>query len=147
MKIESIIRRKEGTKVDFDACDRWPAGSYHFKPETDANDAPHVAEVDVPEHIERFLSISDAYRIAGKAPVPRPAAAPKPDEVTAVPATPSGASHGAAAILDMTVRELKASINTLPVADLREAMSLELARTDDTPRKSWVDVIQAHLPE
>ncbi len=60
MKIESIIKRKHGTKVVMHAPDR----TYHFRPEEDSDTAPHVAEVDVENHALTFLRIPEGYRLA-----------------------------------------------------------------------------------
>lgn len=56
MKIESIIQRKNGTRVTLDA----PTRHYHFKP-TD-NDPRHLAEVTEASHIAMLLRIRDGYR-------------------------------------------------------------------------------------
>lgn len=53
MKIESIIKRKEGTTVTLDG------ETYHFKPNKQGD---HVAEVDEPEHIAVLLAIVEGYR-------------------------------------------------------------------------------------
>lgn len=66
MKIESLIRRANGTKVELD--DK----TYHFKPtETDPR---HVAEVGVESHAKRLLSITEGYALAdgGESPFPVP---------------------------------------------------------------------------
>lgn len=63
MKIECTLKRKGGTHVDM------PGKKYHFEPQEDGR---HIAEVEDDAHIERFLSITEAYRIArapGAAPV------------------------------------------------------------------------------
>lgn len=54
MKIECKLKRSGGTTV--------PLGSatYHFTPLTDG---AHVAEVEPEEHIARFLSIPEGYRV------------------------------------------------------------------------------------
>jgi hypothetical protein len=57
MKIECILKRPGGTKADIDGIE------YHFAPQPDG---AHVAEVTKNEHIQRFLSIDDAYRIYGE---------------------------------------------------------------------------------
>jgi hypothetical protein len=80
MQIECKLQRKGGTHVDM------PGASYHFAPQEDGR---HVAEVSIEAHIERFLSISEAYGLvrtpgaevaeaafAAPAPVPAPQAAP-----------------------------------------------------------------------
>lgn len=56
MKIESIIQRKNGTRVTLDA----PTRHYHFKP-TDT-DPRHLAEVTEASHIAMLLRIRDGYR-------------------------------------------------------------------------------------
>lgn len=54
MNIECILQRKGGTVVEM------PGKTYHFAPQEDGK---HVAEVNIEAHIERFLSIPEAYRI------------------------------------------------------------------------------------
>lgn len=54
MKIECILHRPGGTKVELGGK------LYHFEPQDDGR---HVADVAVEAHIERFLSIPEAYRI------------------------------------------------------------------------------------
>ncbi len=60
MKIESIIKRKNGTKIEMDA----PQRTYHFRPEEDNETAPHVADVDVQDHALALLRIKEGYRLA-----------------------------------------------------------------------------------
>jgi len=61
MKIESTIRRKNGTVVTLDDH------RYHFQPS--ATDPRHLADVEVKAHIARFLSIPEGYQIPdGEAP-------------------------------------------------------------------------------
>lgn len=55
MKIESLIRRKNGTRVQLDA----PTVHYHFKP-TDT-DPRHLADVSEESHIATLLRIRDGY--------------------------------------------------------------------------------------
>lgn len=66
MKIESLIRRKDGTRVNIAG---WV---YRFKPS--ANDPRHVAEVENEDHIQTFLAIKEGYRIAKSEPEATPAA-------------------------------------------------------------------------
>lgn len=54
MKIESLIRRPFGTKVELDNI------QYHFKPKDE--DPRHVAEVQREEHIRSFLAIPEGYQ-------------------------------------------------------------------------------------
>lgn len=51
MKIELKIRRKNGSHVTLGGT------TYHFKPEGDDPNGPHVAEVKEQAHIERLLAI------------------------------------------------------------------------------------------
>ena len=60
MDIESIIRRKDGTHVTIGNIE------YHFRPDP-AHDGAHVAAVEDPDHIGRFLGIREGYRAARKA--------------------------------------------------------------------------------
>lgn len=55
MKIECILHRPEGTIVEM------PGKKYHFAPQDDGR---HIANVTIDAHIERFLAIPEAYRIA-----------------------------------------------------------------------------------
>lgn len=76
MLIESIILRKGGTFASIGGKE------YHFAPREE--DGPHVCEVTDPAHIERFLSVTEGYRAAGKVEAPKPepifkaAVTPKP---------------------------------------------------------------------
>lgn len=56
MLIESKIKRKDGTTVTMDGV------TYHFSPD---ESGAHVCEVSHKRHIQRFLSISEGYCIAG----------------------------------------------------------------------------------
>jgi hypothetical protein len=64
MLIECIIKRDGGTRLTL-----WGT-PYHFEPDADGR---HVADVTDPAHVERFLSIPEAYREAGDSE-PKPAA-------------------------------------------------------------------------
>lgn len=56
MKIQCLIIRPGGTKVDFDA----PKRQYHFKPSSD--DPRHIAEVGEASHAAMLLRIREAYQ-------------------------------------------------------------------------------------
>ena len=53
--------------------------TYHFAPDPEGR---HVAFVTVPEHIERFLSITEGYRIAPGTEQAAPAIGAKPVQAT-----------------------------------------------------------------
>lgn len=53
MKIESIIKRAGGTKVQLGQ------ETYHFLPDAEGR---HVAEVDNPDHVGKLLGIPEGYR-------------------------------------------------------------------------------------
>lgn len=79
MEIESIIRRKNGTKVHIDGKE------YFFFSEVP--DGPHVATVDNDAHAQRLLSITEGYRIYRSKPskVETPAPAVETVEPVAAP--------------------------------------------------------------
>lgn len=155
MEIQSLIERKNGTKVDFDACGRWPAGSYHFKPR--APGGPHVATVKDRDHRDRFLELPHAFRIydPDAAPVPERVADMRPPLVPAKTDSqpPAGANQppddvdpdAVEEVQGMAVSALKAKINTIPEPVLRAALAAEKAR--DKPRASWVQTVEAFLPK
>lgn len=61
MKIECILRRDPPTTVILGVT------AYQFQPDEDGR---HVCDVEDPAHLARLLSISEAYRLPGDAPVP-----------------------------------------------------------------------------
>lgn len=54
MKIQCILERKGGTITDIGGVE------YHFEP---LEDGAHVADVENEAHIDRFLSISESFRV------------------------------------------------------------------------------------
>lgn len=66
MKVESIIKRRNGTAVDLDGV------VYRFKPDEQGR---HVAEVASNKHLSRLLGIGEGFRLVD-------------DEVVAVPVPP-----------------------------------------------------------
>lgn len=156
MKIQCLIERKNGTRVTFGDCDRWSAGVYNFQPDPNFPDAPHLAEVTDERHLNRFLSISSYRLFMAGTPVKRRAkstAESVPDDdtggVLAPPKKPEVAPvvvpEEIEAIRSLTIKELKAKINTYPAESLRAAADAERANTVDTPRKCWIEVVEAHL--
>ncbi|GGE24268.1 hypothetical protein SAMN05421774_10864 [Gemmobacter megaterium] len=74
MFIESKIKRVDGSRVTMA-----DGATYHFAPDPEGR---HVAFVTVPEHIERFLSITEGYRIAPGTVQAAPAIGAKPAQAT-----------------------------------------------------------------
>jgi hypothetical protein len=151
MLIECKLKRKGGTKIEFANEDGDVTHNYHFVPRADLPAVPHLAEITEPAHIERLLTLPEAYReFTGQAPTKRaatitkPAAAPaaEPEPETAIANSPVVAS-----IRALSVRELKATINTFSPDELRAALQAESADGADKPRTSWIEVIKAHLGE
>lgn len=86
MKIECILKREGGTKVDF------PSISYHFKPDPKF-DNRHIADVSNEDHIGRLLSIREAYvmvKTATDFPVEPPKNKPAEPVAPVAPAGPVG---------------------------------------------------------
>lgn len=84
LKIECTLKRAGGTQVTIGA------NSYHFRPETVAPDAPHVAVVEDMGDVQKFMAIPEAYRLIGTADVaPAPAPAPAPVVAPVVAPTPA----------------------------------------------------------
>lgn len=54
MKIQCVLIRAGGTKADLDGIE------YHFEPLVDG---AHVADVTIEKHIDRFLSIPEAFKV------------------------------------------------------------------------------------
>lgn len=83
MRIESIIRRQDGSTVTLG--DK----TYKF---TVGDDGFHVCEVEDPAHIERLLSIKEGFRAASQAqaelPDLEPVAVEQPEPVAAAPVAP-----------------------------------------------------------
>lgn len=158
VKIELTIRRKGGSVVEFPAQGDAPAASYHFKPATNDPDGPHIATVANEAHVKRLLSI-DAYRLVMDTAAPAPTlpqtpggsgVPPKATEGDQTP--PPGGAGGAkdekptevvAAILELSLRDLKAKINTFAEADLRAALAFEQKNPDG--RKGFIEAVTAHL--
>lgn len=61
MKIECTIKRPNGSRVELGK------NLYHFKPLTDEHEAPHVCNVENPEHIKALLKVK-CYVAVDKVP-------------------------------------------------------------------------------
>ena len=111
MQIESIIRRKNGTRVTLDSTE------YHFTPNAEG---AHVADVENDAHIQRFLSVSEGFKIYRTAKVDK-----QPESVLAgTPATdvPEGIQPA------LTVDELKAAYKAKFGKAPHHKMSLDAIR-------------------
>lgn len=84
MKIESMIKRKNGTKVQLDD----PKREYLFTPESGNFNDPHVCEVEEESHARILLRISGGYRVAEGETAP-------PDEDLTPPRLKGSAVHDA----------------------------------------------------
>lgn len=65
MKIECLIRRAGGSRVQMEA----PKREYHFKPGD--NEQRHIANVDVESHAKAFLRIKEGYRAVDGEDLPK----------------------------------------------------------------------------
>lgn len=131
--IESIIKRKAGTTLDF------PTASYHFKPN---NEGAHVAEVEDEAHIARLLSIPEGYRLyQGTAAKPAPT---DPTEPVAPPAAPEGTNAAQPAVV--TAPDAPATSLEAAQAALEEARALYIQAFGKKPHHTWgVEKIKAEI--
>ncbi len=130
MDIECKLKREGGTHVDMGA------EKYHFAPRVDG---AHVATVTNEAHQERFLSITEAYRLyrgaAASAPID------KPVTVTAQPA-----SDAVPALLESTVHPAVFEIHgkTYSRSDVA-AMAHQASGLDDDAWNALSDEARADL--
>lgn len=135
MKIECILKRPGGTVVEL------PGATYHFQPQEDGR---HVAEVTIEAHIERFLSIPEAYRLVRTQGADAAATfTPKGDEPPAPPASTDAllgsASHPAS---------FEIHGKTYPLADIVARAFADSGLTvedwnglDDETRATKIDIV------
>jgi hypothetical protein len=138
MLIQCLIRRKNGSTVTFDAnsAERLglPPGSYHFAPRTAEDDAPHVAEVTNPAHIDHFLTIP-GFRVLHDLPV-TPTDAPKLSKPVK--------AFDADAVQKLSVRDLREQVEHLDAEQVRAVLQLEQDQGDDA-RSSVVELLMSRL--
>lgn len=124
MKIESIIRRKNGTRVEMDDQ------VYHFKPTPE--DVRHIADVSVAAHVKRFLAIPEGFQ---------------PAEVSEQPKEPAGEQFATLA----GVQNEDGSVSTLaqlPREDLLVlARDMDIANADDLSDEELIKAISAEPVE
>jgi hypothetical protein len=150
MLIQCLIRRKGGTVVEFDERSKerlgLPLGVYHFKPRSAAEDAPHVADVKNPAHIDHFLTIrtfkvlheDDRAAAGATAPALGEKQTAKPEDKP-----PAGDAFDAAGVQKLSVRELRDLVESLDAEQVRAVLQLE--QEDETTRTSVVDILMARL--
>lgn len=64
MKVESLIKRKGGSVIEFGHPPK--VTKFHFKPESDDIDAPHVCEVpDTSPYLGMLLGVKEGFRVYG----------------------------------------------------------------------------------
>ena len=64
MKVESLIKRKGGSVIEFGYPPK--VTKFHFKPESDDIDAPHVCDVpDTSPYLGMLLAVKEGFRIYG----------------------------------------------------------------------------------
>ena len=120
MKIELTIRRKGGSKV------KMGAETYHFAPDKDDPNGPHVADVTDQAHIDRLLSIP-GYR---QADTRKGGKAEKDDSTIPPPLNPDGTEQAANAgspVFDTGILSYPNTPNTDQNADVQK-LDAELVR-------------------
>ncbi|QRE00595.1 hypothetical protein [Pseudomonas phage Itty13] len=140
MKIESIIRRKNGTRVELDDQ------VYHFKPTPE--DERHLAEVSIRAHIQRFLSIPEGFQPAEidetqASPAPAPVQQPPAPPVQASPLNTDQPVLGTLA----GVQNKDGSVSTLPQLPREQllvlARDMEIEGAEDLSDEELVKAIEA----
>lgn len=64
MKVESLIKRKGGSVIEFGYPPK--VTKFHFKPESDDFDAPHVCDVpDNSPYLGMLLAVREGFRVFG----------------------------------------------------------------------------------
>ncbi|CAB4134886.1 hypothetical protein UFOVP275_29 [uncultured Caudovirales phage] len=138
MKIQCIIERKGGSKIELSGIE------YHFEP---LEDGCHVAEVENEEHADRFLAISEGYKVyrgelspTGEA-VNAPESKAAPKEVPAPQESLLGSSvHEASYDIGGTVYEIEAV-----VAKAFEATGMTAAEWNELSEEERSEKIDATL--
>lgn len=135
MKIESIIRRKNGTRVELDDS------VYHFKPTPE--DERHLCEVTVHAHIKRFLSITEGFQPADLDELKTVAA----DISAPVPAAPDRPVLGSL----VGVQEKDGTVTTLPELPREQllilARDMDIADADSLSDEELAEAIRAEEVE
>ena len=124
MRIESILRRKGGTKVTLDGVE------YHFMPDSEGRE---FADVTNERHIGIFTSIPEGYRA-----VNAPAKAPAVEPVS----PPSPAAPVAETANEPAVEPLPANVDKLERAALADLYEKHFGRRP-APRLSPEKILQA----
>ena len=136
MKIECVLKRGGGTRVDIDGI------NYHFAP---LPDGAHVADVENKSHIKRFLSIPEAYELY----VPDSAIPVSTGTTVFEPVAPQGneqvALHGTS--VHMSSFEINGRTYTLGdvVAKAHTASGLSVEDWNAMPEAGRADMIDAEL--
>lgn len=138
MQIESIIKRPRGTFVNIEGT------RYAFVPETEGG--PHVAEVENPRHIERFLSITEGYRVFVSDDT-TPATTPAPQEpVVQEPVVQKAATDDQTPANTATVNIPDIPLDQMTLTDLQAVYRAELEKSPH-PRTGiprLIEEIEAH---
>lgn len=156
--VECIQRRDGGTHITFDACDRWPKGSYHFRPGL-MRDGRHADTIGNEAHYERLLSLPEGFRpvhpddliaapsVAPASPKAAPAApqggTPPPAAQTGGDGEPNPDTWDAAKVLALGVNKIIALAKGFTDEQLRQLIDLEGQRED--PRESLIKSLTGTL--
>lgn len=112
--IESILKRKGGTRVKLDDTD------YHFVADDDGR---HIASVSDADHIAKLLAIPEGFRLARA-----PKAAPSSAAAVGINAAP--VTNPAPVVQDEPVKAAvdTGPLDTLDIEVLREVFKVEMGR-------------------
>ncbi len=142
MDIECKLKREGGSLIPLDNV------TYHFAPR---EDGAHVAAVTIEAHQERFLSITEAYRLyRGSAAALEPAAAPV-DNPSVAPAQAPAADTGIEILLGSSTHPATFDIHgkTWQLGDVvvlaQKASGLDVAEWNELEEETRASLIDDEL--
>lgn len=141
--IESIIKRPDGSKIDFGSA------IYHFAPDDAGR---HVATVMDANHIARLLAIPEGFRLLGASAAPAPVVAPaapvgiiqQPAQTQAPEPTPAPQPAPVQEPVQQPAADTVAKpLNQMTDEELRATFKAELGRA--APPKSKTETMIAQI--
>lgn len=136
MKIECVLKREGGTKIEMDGVE------YHFKPQADG---AHVADIADRKHIGKLLTIPEGYLIYDAEQVAKPAPAADDSDDDQGNAAPASTEAAASAPQEPATEKTEGDDKAGGLADLKAKFEAKFGRK---PHHKWnAERIAAELAE